>query len=96
MLALLLAAFAASRVAVLLATEEGPWEVATWWRNRHTADDWIGRGLRCPACLSFWLALPAALVALLVDPALPLAGWPLAWLGVAGAARWLWKVERDD
>ena len=93
MIALVLAAFATYRVAVLFAEEEGPFELATRWRNLHTADDWIGRGLRCPACLSFWLALPATLAALLVDATLPLALWPLYWLAVAGAARWLWKVE---
>lgn len=93
MLALICAAFATYRLAILIAEEEGPWELATRLRNLHTAGDWIGRGMRCPACVSFWLALPITVLALLVDATLWAALWPLYWLAVAGAARWLWRME---
>lgn len=87
---LILAMCATYRIARLLAYEEGPAEVATWLRNRWTRDDWIGRGLRCPLCLGFWIALPAAL-ACGVEP------WWLTWLGIAGAQAALhaWTGDSD-
>lgn len=87
------AALAAYRLAVLLAEEEGPFACAARVRSLYTVDDWIGRGMRCPACLAFWLALPLTAVALASDATLPVALWPLYWLAVAGAARWLWRME---
>lgn len=74
----LLAILAIYRVARMLAYEEGPWELFTRLRNRFVVDNWIGRGIRCPLCLGFWLALIAA-VGL---EATPLLVW---WLGMAGA-----------
>lgn len=94
MISLILAAFATYRLAVLLAEEEGPFALAARWRSRFLAENWIGRGVRCVACVSFWLALPLALAAIVLDRALDPWAWPLAWLGVAGLARWLWRQER--
>lgn len=74
----LAAIFAVYRVAHMIALEEGPFEVFTRVRNLRLQDDWIGRGLRCPLCVGFWLALPAAWVA----GEAPLLLW---WLGIAGA-----------
>lgn len=79
------AVFAVYRLALLLAEEEGPFELAARWRSLFPDDDWVGRGVRCPLCISFWLALPAGLVLCLVG-AVDGWLWPLAWLGVAGAA----------
>ena len=79
MISLVLATFATYRLALMLATEEGPFEMCTRIRNLHTQDDWIGRGLRCPLCVGFWIALVLAWV---VAPAG--AAW-LYWLGIAGA-----------
>ena len=95
MIALLCAAFATYRLAILVAEEEGPWALAQKFRNTHQADDWVGRGIRCPACVGFWLALPLTVFALLFT-SLDVWAWPLYWLAVAGAARWLWRVERAD
>lgn len=67
------------RVAHLLTRETGPFRMGERWRNLHTGDDWIGEGLRCLWCVSFWLALPAG-----VWLGGPSEGW-LAWLGIAGA-----------
>lgn len=95
MLALIVAAFATYRLAILMVDEEGPFELATRLRNLRTADDWIGRGLRCPACIGFWVALPMTVAALWADSTLYVPLWPLYWLAVAGLARWLWKVEGE-
>ena len=93
MIALIAAAFATYRLAVLLAEEEGPFALAQSLRNLHTKDDWIGRGLRCPACVGFWAALPLTSAALVADSTLLAPLWPLYWLAVAGLARWLGRLE---
>ena len=94
MLALLAAALATYRVAILIAEEEGPFQIAQTLRNLYQRDDWIGRGIRCPACVGFWAALPATAAAIVADSTLPAVLWPLYWLAVAGLARWLWRLER--
>lgn len=93
MIALICAALATYRLAVLLAEEEGPFSIAQTLRSLHTADDWIGRGIRCPACVGFWVALPMTAAALVLDADLWAPLWPLYWLAVAGLARWLWRME---
>ena len=87
-LTFMIAAFAVYRAARMLTDEDGPFDVFSLVRasidpDQHT---WIGRGLNCPLCVSFWLALPVAL--LLTDT------WLLWWLGLAGAAAWLYTQER--
>jgi hypothetical protein len=77
---LILAILATYRIARLAAIEEGPFAIGEWVRNRWTQDDWIGRGLRCPLCIGFWVALPAALA---IAPGWTVLGW--YWLGIAGA-----------
>lgn len=81
-----LAIFATWRVAHLFAEETGPGGVAIRFRNLYTAQDWIGEGMRCVLCLSFWLALPACVVVLVLDPSIPIWAWPFYWLGIAGGA----------
>jgi hypothetical protein len=92
---LALAILAAYRVARMLALEEGPFALFDRWRNLFLNDNWIGRGMRCPLCLGFWLALPAALVALLFDRTLPADAFVLAWLGIAGGQAVLWDWTND-
>ena len=85
----------AVRLAALVAQEDGPADLAarlrawaeTVWPPREVSpgvyvDHWMTRGLHCPLCCSFWLTLPAGLVAR--DPW----AWPVWWLGAAGLA-WL-------
>lgn len=52
------------RVVRLIAIEEGPFRLAQRLRNVADPDQktWIGRGLACPWCLSFWIG-PVALYA---------------------------------
>lgn len=90
MTALLFAAasLATYRAARMVAQEDGPFDVFAWLRDRAGQGNWVGRGLHCVLCVSFWLALPAALL-------LPWAGWRellLLWGGIAGAAVVLYKV----
>lgn len=50
------------RLSVALAQEEGPLELFMRLRNQFTGDNWLGRGVRCFKCISFWLAVPLALL----------------------------------
>lgn len=74
-----LAVFAVFRLAHMMTREEGPFSLWQRLRNLFLADNWIGRGIRCLWCVSFWLALPAAW---LITPSRDLVWY---WLGIAGA-----------
>lgn len=62
--ALLIASLAVWRVSRMITLEEGPFSAFAWLRGHVDArqQSWIGRGLGCLYCVSFWLALLAALV----------------------------------
>jgi hypothetical protein len=97
------AILATYRIAMMVTREEGPFDV--FERLRRWANDalpakvshnrarphWIARGLACPLCVSWWLALPAALIAAVVAGA----AWPLGlllWPAVAGGALFLFQI----
>lgn len=76
---LALLTLAVYRVAYLIAIDEGPFSVIEKMRSRIDPNQasWLGRGLRCVGCVSFWLALGAALL---------ISGSWLDWLALAGGA----------
>jgi hypothetical protein len=53
----LLSALATHRLLRLILTDEGPFGVMLWLRGHLDPDGktWVGRGLACLWCLSFWL-----------------------------------------
>lgn len=59
-----LAVLAVYRVAYLIAEDEGPMSLMANLRARLDPQrvTWVGRGIRCPMCVSFWLALVAGVV----------------------------------
>lgn len=73
----LLLVLAVYRVAHMVAMEDGPADVFSRLRYRIGQRGWIGRGVHCPLCISFWLGWLGALL-------LPWAGW--AWYGVLALA----------
>lgn len=79
---LLALGFIVYRVAWLVANDEGPFGVSSWLRSRIDPNQrtWVGRGLNCAGCVSFWLALLAAIAFGL--------SW-LDWLALAGFSCWL-------
>lgn len=89
---LILAILATYRIAAMIARERGPYDVfvtvRSWVHMRYGEKSWQGEGISCPLCISFWTALPIALV-IVPDPWL----WPLWWLGIAGAAVVLFTWE---
>lgn len=87
----LFAIFAVYRLATDVAWEDGPLDAYTHLRTLATRagdDSWIARGMACPICLSFWLALPAALWLVGFSPLVLV--W---WLGIAGIAAWLARMQ---
>lgn len=72
-----LAVLATYRLSHMIAREDGPFDVFAILREKIGQGNWIGRGLHCVLCISFWLSLPAALLT-----GLP---WLLGWFGIAGA-----------
>lgn len=57
-LTILLCSLATYRVVRIVAIEEGPFALSQKLRNVADPDQrtWIGRGLQCPWCISFWIA----------------------------------------
>lgn len=88
---LLLAVLAVYRVARMLTQEDGPFDLFTRLRAAVGQSTWVGRGLHCFMCVSFWLSFIA--VAMVVSPVL----WReyiLTSLGVAGGAVVVYQVVR--
>lgn len=78
-LTLVIVVLAVYRVSVLVAQDEGPFSVLERARSKIDPNQasWIGRGLRCVGCVSFWVSLAAALF-------IGAADWVWVWLAVAG------------
>lgn len=87
-LTLLIAALAVYRLSRMIADEEGPFSIFQQLRGRFPPTDWIGRGLECIMCVSFWVALP---VALYIDGT-----WtaPLTWLALSTVTVLIRKWEQ--
>lgn len=69
------------RLSRALAREDGPFDAFSELRERAGQRNWIGRGLHCALCLSFWLAVPLAWL-------VGFSNWReavLLWGGIAGA-----------
>jgi hypothetical protein len=76
-----LLALAVFRVSIMIALEDGPADVFTKLREKAGQKNWIGRGLNCPLCISFWAGLTASLVF-----TSGLMEWPFVFWIVAGFA----------
>lgn len=88
-----LAAFAVYRLARDFTMEEGPFmlyaRIQAWVEARDPGQTkWYYRGLQCPMCISFWLALFATLA--LAPASLPM--FLITWLGLAGGAAFLIRL----
>lgn len=77
-LTLIIATLAAYRISRMITAEEGPFGVFLLIREHIDRDQqtWVGRGLSCILCVSFWVTGATSLIIG--------ATW-LEWLGMAGA-----------
>lgn len=94
-----LSALATYRVVRLVTIEEGPFGLAQKLRNVADPDQrtWIGRGMACPWCISFWLAPVAVYTATDAIGLLIVAGLAvsaLVGLSYAGCNYLLYAIER--
>lgn len=69
------------RVGNMLTTEEGPFGLFEKFRNLFLTEGWLARGVRCFYCVSFWVALPLAILL-----ATSLREFCVLWPGIAGGA----------
>jgi len=92
-LLLLMASFATYRVARMLAQEDGPFDVFARVRGRVNQRTWVGRGIACVWCLSFWVALVVA-CGLAWQGHLAWRDVWLVWLAIAGASAAIYQVVR--
>ena len=84
-----LSILATYRIALMFSTEEGAFGIFDKVRERFDPkqETWLGRGLNCPLCIGFWIALVFALF--LPNPL-------LSWFAVAGGQVLLQKwTERE-
>ncbi len=87
-LALILSVLAVYRASYFIAKEDGPFDLFSELRGKIGQDGWVGRGLHCVLCISFWLSLIPALWLFWGRPIDIIAGW----FGISGAALVLYKV----
>lgn len=94
---MIISALATYRLARAISEEEGPFGAFLKLRGAVDPDQKtaLGRGLNCILCVSFWVALPIAIILSLfggVDPYLS----PLVWWGLAGAVVVIrrWETKR--
>ncbi len=88
-LMLVIVTLAVYRVSVLIAQDEGPFSVLEIARSHIDPNQstWLGRGLRCVGCVSFWVSLVAAM-------AFNLDWWLWLWLGIAGGAMFIHRITK--
>lgn len=82
---LLLVAAGVYRVSRMLTQEDGPFDAFSRVRAWMGQGSWVGRGVHCYMCVSFWLAGLAAVLLVLSGRAAWADLW-LVWPGIAGAA----------
>lgn len=95
-LTFLIYGLATYRAALMVATEEGPFEVFTWLRGKLDPNEltWLGRGMNCPYCISFWAGL--ALAGLYCLGLGWLIFYPVIGLGLSGLTVFLIKLTDND
>lgn len=78
----ILLCLAVYRLSHAITMEDGPFDCFAWLRENIGQATWVGRGMHCPLCVSFWLSLVV----------MWLPSWGVSWFGVAGAVMVLHMV----
>lgn len=87
---LILVVFAIYRASIMLAEQEGPFDIFTrirLWITNQRPPYWIVAGISCPECLSFWLSLPVIFMNTGVNRI-------LLWIGVSGIVNFMLRITR--
>jgi len=79
------------RLSRLIVGEMGPFnlfdKIRSFIMSRYDSDHWLYNGIGCPLCVSFWIAIIAAIY---TTP--DLIHFPLHWLGIAGAVTLIYRT----
>lgn len=92
----LVAALVVYRISRMVALEEGPFDLFTNLRGflwERFSANWVRAGLACPLCISFWVS-PLAAAALYFQLHLAWYEFFWLWLGLSGAASFLYRMEQ--
>lgn len=73
------------RAAHMVTREDGPFDIFATLREKIGQENWIGRGLHCTNCVSFWLSLVMMEWLFFVGLTAPEQNL-ITWLGLAGGA----------
>lgn len=79
-----LGALATYRIATMVTQEAGPFEIFFRFREKYPPSEyspapyWVGEGIRCPLCVSFWLSWATAALVRDENP------YPLRAMAIAG------------
>jgi hypothetical protein len=85
------------RVSFMLAREDGPFDVFSKCRDHIGQKTWIGRGLHCVPCISFWISIASVISMCICDPfGIGVYAWLLFAFGVSGGVLVLDKVLGYD
>lgn len=68
--------------------DDGPFDIFKRLRDRAGTSNWVGKGLHCFSCTSFWGALVAAL---LVGSFLPFNYFLIVWGAIATLSFCVWR-----
>ena len=73
------------RATVLIVEDEGPFSIFSWIRDHVDPHQrtWVGRGINCPYCVSFWTGLVAS-IWLWYFGLIPAFMVPIWWFGLSG------------
>lgn len=71
--------------------DDGPFEVFKRLRSRVGTDTWIGKGVHCFRCASFWGALLMTSILALFVVQLTVGGFLLTWGAVSAIAVFAWR-----
>lgn len=77
-------AFAIWRVCVLIVADRGPFDVLSKMRMRIDPQKktWVGDGIRCVGCISFWLGFIVAIIY-----------HQIGWIGDYDVLLWWWALS---
>lgn len=97
MIETIFAVLATYRVARMLALEEGAFGIFATIRERFDPqqETWLGRGLNCPLCIGFWVALVFALLLAHQNTTMGRSETLLAWFAIAGGQTALHLLIRE-
>lgn len=86
--------FSVYRLSWMIGTEDGPLDVFSNLRGYIGQKNWIGRGMNCPNCISFWISMPFTAYLVTRFAFFTTIEVIILWLGISGIALFIIKKSR--